>query len=74
MKPDRARAMIHLAEKAGVMDVTKDVLGFRDGHLGNSNPWSPDRRDTVRAILERTLAYAIKRENEAANDADRKVA
>jgi hypothetical protein len=66
--------MIALAEKAGVMDVTKDALGFRDGHLSINNPWAPDRRDTVRAILNRTLAYAIKRENEAANDADRKVA
>lgn len=73
MKSDRARAMIALAEKAGVMDVTKDALGFRDGHLSISNPWAPDRRDTVRTILERVLAHATERERAAA-DAIEKVA
>jgi hypothetical protein len=65
--------MIALAEKAGVMDVTKDALGFRDGCLGNNIPWAPDRRDTVRTILERVLAHATERERAAA-DAIEKVA
>lgn len=71
MRSDRARAMIALAEKAGVMDVTKDALGFRDGHLSINNPWAPDRRDTVRTILERVLAHATERERAAADAIDK---
>ena len=53
---NRIIAMQKLADKAGILDMTRGQIGAEYGTIGANHQWDPDRTQTVRDKLAELLA------------------